>query len=240
MLFIQHPVDLSNSSGRNKVPTSPARPHQHVHDDWRCRHTLSSTALQDRHFLRRSLSAEKHTCLVLALQARQSPNTQDQAGRLKAATGHLFEVTSFTWYCGEIPRAKLQKVSSEDRRTTFRVQAVNQSTEMRSVLDFFATAQSICGGSLQSVQLNGAHSSHSSCWPWRTARVRTLQDKAESLMVRRVQRSMLSTTLWEKSPFEVAESVIGRPKDTSSWASSESECRVTVCVGVLRKSAIFP
>ena len=34
-----------------------------------------------------------------------------------------------TWYCGEIPRAKLQKVSSEDRRTTFRVQAVNQSTE---------------------------------------------------------------------------------------------------------------
>ena len=29
-------------------------------------------------------------------------------------------------------------------------------------------------------------------------------------------------------------------KTTSSWASSESECRVTVCVGVLRKSAIFP
>ena len=44
--------------------------------------------------LRRSLSAEKHMCLVLALQARQSPNTQDQAGCLKAATGHLFEVTS--------------------------------------------------------------------------------------------------------------------------------------------------
>ena len=143
MLFIQHPEDLLDSSGRNKVPTSPARPHQHVHDDWRCRHTLSSTALQDRHFLRHSLSAEKHTCLVLALQARQSPNTQDQAGRLKAATGHLFEVTSFNWYCGEVPSAKLQKVSSEDRRTTFRVQAVNQSTEMRSVLDFFATAQSL-------------------------------------------------------------------------------------------------
>ena len=89
MLFIQHPVDLSDSSGRNKVWTSSARPQQHVHDDWRCRHTLSSTALQDRHFLRRSLSAEKHTCLVLALQARQSPNTQDQAGRLKAATGRL-------------------------------------------------------------------------------------------------------------------------------------------------------
>ena len=76
--------------------------------------------------LRHSLSAEKHMCLVLALQARQSPNTQDQAGRLKAATGHLFEVTSFTWHCGESSRAKLQKVSSEDRRIPFLGQAVNQ------------------------------------------------------------------------------------------------------------------
>ena len=145
-----------------------------------------------------------------------------------------------TWYCGEIPRAKLQKVSSEDRRTTFRVQAVNQSTEMRSVLDFFATAQSICGGSLQSVQLNGAHSSHSSCWPRRHARILTLQDIAVSLMARRDQRGMLSTTLWGKSPFEVAESVIGRPKDTSSWAGSESEYRDAVFDGVLRNSAIIP
>ena len=104
------------------------------------------------------------------------------------------------------------------------------------MFDFFATAQSICGGSLQSVQLNGAHSSHSSCWPRRPARVQTLQDKAENLMARRDQRSMLSTTLWGKSPFEVAGSVIGRPKDTSSWGGSESECRVTVCVGVLRNS----
>ena len=54
------------------------------------------------------LSAEKHMYLVLALQARLSPNTQDQAGRLNAATGHLFEVTSFTWHCGESPRSKLQ------------------------------------------------------------------------------------------------------------------------------------
>ena len=142
MLFIQYPVDLSDSSGRNKVPTSPARPQQHVHDDWGCRHTLYSTALQDLHFLRRTLSAEKDTCLVLALQARQSPNTQDQAGRLKAATGHFFEVTTFTWYCGESPRVKLQKVSSEDLRIPFLGQAVNQRTVMRSVLDFFATAQS--------------------------------------------------------------------------------------------------
>ena len=109
----------------------------------------------------------------------------------------------------------------------------SQSTEMRSVLDFFATAQSICGGSLQSVQLNGAHSSHSSCWPRRHARILTLQDKVESLIARRDQRSMFSTTLWGKSPFEVAGNVIGRLKDTSSWTGSESECRVAVCVGVL-------
>ena len=37
----------------------------------------------------------------------------------------------------------------------------------------------------------------------RLARVQTLQDKAESLMARRDQRSMLSTTLWGKSPFVV-------------------------------------
>ena len=48
-------------------------------------------------------SAERHMCLVLALQARQGPNTQDQAGRLKAATGHLLRgrdgQLSSTWYC---------------------------------------------------------------------------------------------------------------------------------------------
>ena len=38
------------------------------------------------------------------------------------------------------------------------------------------------------------------------------------------------------SPFEVAESVNGRPKDNSSWSGSESECRDAVCVGVLRNS----
>ena len=42
----------------------------------------------------------------------------------------------------KVPRAKLQKVSSEDRRTLFLGQAVNQRTVIRSVLDFFATEQS--------------------------------------------------------------------------------------------------
>ena len=40
--------------------------------------------------------------------------------------------------------------------------------------------------------------------------------------------------LWGMSPFEVSESFIGRPKDTSSWTGSESECRDAVCDGVLR------
>ena len=43
-----------------------------------------------------------------------------------------------------------------------------------------------------------------------------------------------------KSPFEVAESVIGRPKDISSWKGNESECRNAVCVGVLRSSTFIP
>ena len=47
---------------------------------------------------------------------------------------------------------------------------------------------------------------------------------------------MLPTTLWGKSPCEVAESVIRRPQNTSSWTGSEAECRDAVCVGVLRNS----
>ena len=133
--------------------------------------------------LRHSLSAEKHMCLVLVLQARQSPNTQDQAGCLKVATGHLFEVTSFTWHCGESPRAKLQKVSSEDFRTPVRGQAVKQNAMMRSALEFFATAQSCCERSLESVNryrashgddgppLQGQDSGKSSYVQWRKYRV---------------------------------------------------------------------
>ena len=44
--------------------------------------------------------------------------------------------------CGESPRAKLQRVSSEDRRTPVCGQAVKRSAKMRSALEFFATAQS--------------------------------------------------------------------------------------------------
>ena len=53
--------------------------------------------------------------------------------------------------CCESPRAKLQRVSSEDYRTPVRGQAVNQSAEMRSVLEFFATAHSFRERSIESV-----------------------------------------------------------------------------------------
>ena len=43
-----------------------------------------------------------------------------------------------------------------------------------------------------------------------------------------------------KSLFVVAESVIGRPQNTSSWTGSESECRDAVCVCVLRNSTFIP
>ena len=52
--------------------------------------------------------------------------------------------------------------------------------------------------------------------------------------------SMLPTTLWGKSPCEVAESVIRRPQNTSLWTGSEAECRDAVCVGVLRNNTVMP
>ena len=44
----------------------------------------------------RSLSAEKHVRIVLAVEAREGPNTQDKADRLVAATCHLFEEVTAT------------------------------------------------------------------------------------------------------------------------------------------------
>ena len=42
--------------------------------------------------------------------------------------------------CGESPRVKFQRVSSEDCSTPVRGQAVNQSAEIQSAFVFFATA----------------------------------------------------------------------------------------------------
>ena len=60
--------------------------------------------------------------------------------------------------CGESPRVKLQRVSSEDRRTPVCGQAVKQSAVMRSALEFFATTQSCRerGGALISSWRPGA------------------------------------------------------------------------------------
>ena len=51
--------------------------------------------------------------------------------------------------------------------------------------------------------------------------------------------SMLPTTLREMSPCDVAECVIGRPQNISSWTGSEAECRDAVCVGVLCNSTVI-
>ena len=44
-----------------------------------------------RGVFRRSPSAEKHMRIALAPEPREGSNTQDQAGRLMAETGHHFE-----------------------------------------------------------------------------------------------------------------------------------------------------
>ena len=56
----------------------------------------------------------------------------------------------------KVARAKLQRVSSEDCRTPFRGQAVKQSAEMRSALEFFATAQSCCERSVSVARAGAA------------------------------------------------------------------------------------
>ena len=108
------------------------------------------------------------------------------------------------------------------RRTTDLGHAVNQSAEVQSALEFFATAHLFREGyqpyknevylcRQSSMRLHSAHTG-----------------------------SILPTKLWGKSSCEVAESVIRRPQITISWTSSESKCRDAVCVGVLRNSTFIP
>ena len=56
--------------------------------------------------------------------------------------GSLFPFFVLAMGCGESPRSKLQRVSSGDCRSPVRGQAVEQSVEMRSALEIFATAHS--------------------------------------------------------------------------------------------------
>ena len=50
-------------------------------------------------------------CIVLALEARRGPNTQDQAGRLMEATGHHFEEVTTSYHPPEIAREVAGKSS---------------------------------------------------------------------------------------------------------------------------------
>ena len=56
---------------------------QCVHDPWCRRYTLASSVLQCHHL--------QHMCIVLAREACEGPNTQGQAGRFMAVTGHHLE-----------------------------------------------------------------------------------------------------------------------------------------------------
>ena len=119
-------------------------------------------------------------------------------------------------------RSKLQRVSSEDRRTSVLGQALRRLTQG-------VCSQRRCGESprvkLQRVSSEDCRTPVCGQAVKQSAKKRT---------------ALLPTMLWGKSPFEVAESVIGRPKDSSSWTGSKTECRVAVCVGVLRNSTFIP
>ena len=87
----------------------------------------------------RSSFAEVHTSIALALWRASFFDEID------------FAVSGGLEGCWESHRSKLQRVSSEDRRTSVLGKAMNQSAEMRSALEFFATAHSFRERSLESV-----------------------------------------------------------------------------------------
>ena len=84
-----------------------------VHPNYQVNEPIHRETLEN---LGRSPSAVKHVHIVFSLEACEGLNA---------------------YSC-----ATLQRVSSEDRRTPVRGQAVEQSAEMRSALEFFATGQS--------------------------------------------------------------------------------------------------
>ena len=65
---------------------------------------------------------------------------------------------------GESPRVKLQRLSSEDFRTSVRGQAVKQISEMPSALEFFATAQSFRENAHLRASTESQNSEHFHCW----------------------------------------------------------------------------
>ena len=76
---------------------------------------------------------------ILHIGAAEAANSTSSCHELEVVVSG---VSSSSVSTSESPRANLQSVSSEDHRTPVRGQAVEQSPEMRSALEFFATAQS--------------------------------------------------------------------------------------------------
>ena len=73
------------------------------------------------------------TCYLWALQARQGPNTQDQAERLMAETGHHLEDTRSP----SVPQSRHFRVSAFDSRHT--MQWLTRMTAYVTVMFEFAT-----------------------------------------------------------------------------------------------------
>ena len=96
----------------------------------------------------------KSLCEVAESLIRRLQNTSSWTGS-EAECRDAVCVACSQRSCGESLRSKLQRVSSEDLRTPVLGQAVNQSAEMRSALEFFATAHSFPERSLESVNCTG-------------------------------------------------------------------------------------
>ena len=92
----------------------------------------------------------KSPCSVAASVFRRLQNTSSWTGS-EAECRDAVCLACSQRRCGESPHVKLQRVSSENHRTQVRGQAVKQSSEIQSALEFFATSQSCCERSLESV-----------------------------------------------------------------------------------------
>ena len=95
-------------------------------------------------------------------------------------------------------------------------QAVNQSAEVQSAMEFFATAHSFPEG----------------CQAYKNEVYLLPTDLVEASQ--RTHREHSPSDVEGKSPCEVAECIIRSLQYTSLWTGSEAECRDAVCVGILR------
>ena len=129
-------------------------------------HTLSCLPIFRRTRLRSenplkilaALFRQRDACtLVLAVSVRNGPNTQDRAGRLVAATGHLFEHVMTTYpppgIAGEVAE------TSSNTQCAFRLLWKKYGYHWKSR------------------PLSFGRETHSLCWPGKPARVRTFQTK---------------------------------------------------------------